>query len=423
VVRSVDADVLVCGGGVAGLTAGVLAARSGMRVVCVEPTRFPRARVGESLDWSAPQLLSGLGLGCDDLVRDGCGTHKREVHGLTSGGLRLVARPPTWFKRWPLQFENVTVHVDRERFDQRLFETAMDAGVEFVWDRVRTVEMDREHRVVRCVTNAGSTHRAEWYIDASGRRRIIGRAAHIGMHRWGNQRIGVWSQRASPATVEATVLHLDDAAEDLVWAWEIPIGAGRSSVGVVLPLAEFNLHRTEAGTVDAVFHRVLDRFPRLDSTHLTGPVCTRAYWPYVSDRVAGVNWVMVGEAAALVDPLSSIGVTAAMRHGTEAAEIITAGRQGTRSTRRLLAGYDWRTRQVANLYNDAVFSLLYRPQLRQRLGMKQAGLSYVICGYLTNSVYTRLTPATSGGRNATFRAVITLFRAWIHLWRAVARAA
>ena len=77
------ADVVVAGGGVAGLTAAVALAQNGLRVRCIEPTPSPRSRVGESLDWSAPQLLDALGMGRDVLVAAGDGTYKRAVHGVT----------------------------------------------------------------------------------------------------------------------------------------------------------------------------------------------------------------------------------------------------------------------------------------------------------------------------------------------------
>ena len=134
-------DVLVMGGGMAGSAAGLMLAREGLRVRCVEPNRFPRPRVGESLDWSAPRLLSRVGLDRDTVVAGGTGTRKREVHGVTSSGQRLVAGPPPWFRSWPLRFECVTLHVDREQFDQRLFAAAVDAGVECVWDRIHSVNL------------------------------------------------------------------------------------------------------------------------------------------------------------------------------------------------------------------------------------------------------------------------------------------
>jgi flavin-dependent dehydrogenase len=222
--------------------------------------------------------------------------------------------------------------------------------------------------------------------------------------------------------VEGTVLHFDEAADDLVWAWEIPIAEARCSVGVVMPLAEFRASRHGGLVIDEVFARALDRFPRLDARQLTGPIHTRTYQPYVSQRVAGANWVMVGEAAALVDPISSIGVTAALRHGSEAAAIIANSGRVPESTDRLLADYDRRIRSVAVLYNEAVDGLLYRPQLRQRFGMKEAGRSYVIVGYLTNALYTRLDPAASAARSTALSIVLAVSRRWVRSWRAVSHA-
>ncbi len=37
---------------------------------------------------------------------------------------------------------------------------------------------------------------------------------------------------------------------------------------------------------------------------------------------AGPNWLIAGEAASLVDPMTSNGVTAALRHAAEAAALV-----------------------------------------------------------------------------------------------------
>ena len=86
--------------------------------------------------------------GRDAVVAGGAGTRKREVHGITSSGRRLVAGPPQWFRSWPLRFENVTLHVDREQFDQRLFQAAVDAGAGLVAEKgllVNRVVIPRPH--------------------------------------------------------------------------------------------------------------------------------------------------------------------------------------------------------------------------------------------------------------------------------------
>jgi menaquinone-9 beta-reductase len=55
-------DITVLGGGLAGMAASIHLVRAGLRVLCIESQAADRAPVGESLDWSAPELLRDLGL-------------------------------------------------------------------------------------------------------------------------------------------------------------------------------------------------------------------------------------------------------------------------------------------------------------------------------------------------------------------------
>jgi flavin-dependent dehydrogenase len=126
---------------------------------------------------------------------------------------------------------------------------------------------------------------------------------------------------------------------------------------------------------------------------------------------------MVGEAAALVDPLSSSGVSAALRHGLEAAATIDSAEQSPESSHQLLTTYDHRVSEVARLYNEALEQLLYNPRPRQRLSMRQAARAYVILGYLTSAIYNRLEPAESATGRTAMKLTINLFHLWIRSWR------
>ena len=56
----VNCDVTVIGGGLAGKASSLQLARAGLSVICLEPEESVRQPVGESLDWSAPELLLSL---------------------------------------------------------------------------------------------------------------------------------------------------------------------------------------------------------------------------------------------------------------------------------------------------------------------------------------------------------------------------
>jgi 2-polyprenyl-6-methoxyphenol hydroxylase-like FAD-dependent oxidoreductase len=69
-----DIDVVVIGGGLAGLATSIHLARAGLSVTCVHSDELGPDPVGESLDWSAPDLLKGIGLPIDTLMRLGIAT-------------------------------------------------------------------------------------------------------------------------------------------------------------------------------------------------------------------------------------------------------------------------------------------------------------------------------------------------------------
>src|SRR5580692_7313548 len=74
-------------------------AAAGLRVVCIEPEDAMRQAVGESLDWSAPDLLAALGLPMEGLVNAGLATWKRHVTVKLRDGASEHYVPGAWLAR------------------------------------------------------------------------------------------------------------------------------------------------------------------------------------------------------------------------------------------------------------------------------------------------------------------------------------
>jgi 2-polyprenyl-6-methoxyphenol hydroxylase-like FAD-dependent oxidoreductase len=219
-------------------------------------------------------------------------------------------------------------------------------------------------------------------------------------------------------------LSLDTRKDELEWVWEIPLSADRQSVGLVMPTDAFKALDRRGRTLGEVFVEGLGRFSRYAHLEpdLVEHVYTRTYRPYVSTRVTGANWLMVGEAAAMIDPLTSIGVTAALRTGSEAASIIEQADGHATRGGRALADYDRRVRCIGDTYNAAIERLIYQPQARRELGLRAAGLAYVLAGYGTNMLYTRLQPTTTV-KTTVLAALASGHRIWTSAWLAAAGAA
>jgi menaquinone-9 beta-reductase len=92
-------DVAVIGGGLAGMAASIHLVRAGLRVLCIEADIADSAPVGESLDWSAPDLLAVLGLSMQRLIDEDFGTWKRHVTLKLADGSTAHYVPGEWLGR------------------------------------------------------------------------------------------------------------------------------------------------------------------------------------------------------------------------------------------------------------------------------------------------------------------------------------
>jgi len=107
------------------------------------------------------------------------------------------------------------------------------------------------------------------------------------------------------------------------WAWFIPVSATRTSIGIVhrrrrkMDLAEWTEAIQQAG------------LPVEGATYDadTGLQFARD-WSFSHQRMAGENWLLVGDAACFVDPVLSGGVDFAIRGAANAALAILSAGQG-----------------------------------------------------------------------------------------------
>jgi flavin-dependent dehydrogenase len=374
------------------------------------------------LDWSAPALLAELGLDVGALVADDVATWKRAIEVRSADGVRFQRRPPRWLARWPARFQQTTLHVDREHFDCALLDLAESAGVRFIWDSVSELELDGD-RVSVARTRSGSAIRARWFVDASGARRLIARTLGIGAQSHGPPKVALWAQVSRQHLFEGTVLHPASRGY-LSWAWDIPISGSRSSVGLVLTQERFRALRSERRPLSTVFTEQLGRLEGSgrDESRLLTPVRTRGYQPSVSNRVSGENWIMAGEAAALIDPLTSYGVTSALRHADQGSRLILDAGRSRRLSLHLRDAYERNVRGLGHAYNREIEDGLYAPEVREALGIRQAVNGYVPFGYLANSLYGRLNPRGALASRG-YQLLLCALRAWPVGWRIAARPA
>jgi hypothetical protein len=131
--------------------------------------------------------------------------------------------------------------------------------------------------------------------------------------------------------------------------------------------------------------------------------------------------MLVGEASAMLDPLTSNGFTFALRSGAHAAQLIErtlARDELPRGARRI---YDRCQRAMARAFNEHIESAAYGPELRGSFGLRRATWVYVLFGFFANALCQRLRPRRAPALWALC-AGLGAFRAWMVAWCLAARA-
>src|SRR5450755_2271005 len=353
---STSTDVTVIGGGLAGLAAAARLAKRGFRVACFEPVTDFTHLVGESLDWSAPELFNDLGLPMDDLIRREVSTFKRHVILKLPDDSATEYIPSPWLARPPLNIELRTIHVDRVRLHQDLQRIAVKNGVSIIHDRVTDVV--RDGRTITGIRTAlGQRVASKWFIDASGAAAsLFSRLLRLTVIEYGPRKVAIWTYFEVSERQEGTTLYAMTAPRQYMnWIWEIPIRPGIISVGCVSTGEEIKRQRAQGLTVGEIFRQRLLGFTRFQELLRDAEVPTpqvTAFTCRVVQHACGPNWVIIGEAASLPDPITGNGVTTALRHGAEASRLVERFRSRGKISLWARAAYNLRVSQMGKFFNS-----------------------------------------------------------------------
>lgn len=382
------------GGGLAGMSAAIHLARAGVKVMCLEADIDNNDPVGESLDWSAPELLKAIGFPMEQLLQQGIATWKRHVILKLRSGAEQHYVPSGWLAKPPFNVELRTIHVDRTLLNQAIRETLPGYGVELLSCKV--VHVEREGMRIRSVINAeGERLSAPWFVDASGSAAsLFPKAFGLPLYEFGPKKVALWDYFKVAEPLEGTTLHADGQGPPYMeWVWQIPVHPDTISVGYVTTGETIKQRRQEGLSVGDIYAQQLGHYPEL-ARHLpyTGSPRTTSFLCKAYGKTCGPNWLAIGESAAMVDPMTSNGVTAALRHAGEASEIITRYRSGKQISWLARVLYSRRVLFMANFFNSGIEKVIYDWPIRNRIGALVAGDVYTIPAWSINNIYSRVEP-------------------------------
>jgi len=299
-------EVLVIGGGPAGIATAIALQLLGVHVVVAERTRYETPRSGEWLQGTSEPLLKQLGLW--DQFSAEHASASAPVHSYwgeqATNHTAKSLEPRGWF-------------VERPKFDATLALAAEAAGAT-VYCNLKTCDVTRVRRgwIITLASNGVREQiKARYIVDATGRAAWMARRVGAQAHALDNlvALIGTYSRAPSERT-----LLIESAREG--WWYSVPLSPTGALCAYLTDrdlwssVSADQFYRTQLKKTDWTLARVAN----LGEASLR----TVAANTYGLDHCAGDGWLAVGDAAFAVDPLSGSGITRALESALRAAKAI-----------------------------------------------------------------------------------------------------
>jgi flavin-dependent dehydrogenase len=365
-------DVIIAGAGPAGSSAAIHLALRGARVLLVEQKKFPRAKLcGEFI---SPECLKHFEqLGVADRMLSAGGECLTQTVFYSRGG-RSVNVPSRWFDH-----QREALGLSRAEMDHKLLERARGVGVDVLEETQVSGLMSEGQRVTGVQLKSQEAVRetaAPVVIDATGRTRALVRRLKLGAD-GGQNGVAKNRPRRNRPPLVAFKAHFESArlAPATCEIYFYPGGyGGLSSIENGLSNLCFIASAKDVRACHAEPERVLQDVVAKNSraAYALARARVRGEWLAVSlesfgrqESVPADGLLVIGDAAAFIDPFTGSGMLMALEGGALAASVIT--------------------RHLPSLRSGSSFAALaheYRALYRQQFGSR-----LLICAMLRRAAF------------------------------------
>ncbi len=350
-----EADVIVVGAGPAGATTAFYLAQSGLDVLLLEKSRFPREKVcGDGLTPRAVKTLVSMGISVTE--QDGWVRNK---------GLRVIGAGKRLELPWPelASFPGYGLVRTRHDMDETLARRAQQAGARLL-EGITVTGPVRSERTGRITGVTGRpdggeerTYKARVVVAADGNSSRL--SVGMGLRKRDDRPLGV-----AVRTYYQTPRHDDDYLESWLdlwdgdrllpgYGWIFGMGDGTSNIGL-------GLLNTSAAFGHTDYHALLRKWLKgmpaewgFTEENRTQPIRGAAL-PMGFNRTPHYHQglLLAGDAAGMVNPFNGEGIAYAMESGEILARTIVQALARSRraETERVLAGYPHALKQAYGGY-------------------------------------------------------------------------
>ncbi|MDY5840297.1 MAG: geranylgeranyl reductase family protein, partial [Corynebacterium camporealensis] len=301
-------DVAVVGAGPSGSAAAIHAARAGWEVTLIDAAEFPRDKTcGDGLTPRAMHQLDLLGIKVNPTYRN----QGLKLHGY--GG--SVTAP------WPDTYPSTEgTALPRTLFDAQLRQAALDHGVTAIHGSAAKPELDGNRLTSFQVGD--DTIQAKWTIVADGVRstfgKQLGRTWHQGEVFGIAARSYADSTHASEPWMHSHVeLNDESGTVQPGYGWIFPLGEELGQVNIGLGALSTSQRPARINTKKLLQHYAAQQREEWGLSEIEKVASALLPMGGAVSNVAGANWMLIGDAAACVNPLNGEGID----YGLETAQL------------------------------------------------------------------------------------------------------
>ncbi|NNF57096.1 MAG: NAD(P)/FAD-dependent oxidoreductase [Rhodothermaceae bacterium] len=337
-------DAIIVGAGPGGATAAAVMARAGLKPLLIDRDTFPRDKVcGDALSGKTVDVMKRLGM-----IEPLLATTQIDSWGVTFSGPYgdEAAIPFTKALDKPVAPGFVC---DRVTFDKLVFEQAVEAGAE-IWTEAQVTGLlrDGEKVVGVRVKREGEEVevRAPITVGADGAYSVVVRELGMDQLDEGHYCAGLrWYWQGVTGFHELNHIEIHFVDESIPgYFWIFPMADGKANVGLgmlssVIKKQDIKLKPLLRQLVE--HPRFKERFANAE------PIDSIKGWglPLGSKprQMAGDGWMLIGDAASLIDPFTGEGIGNAMVSAEKAAAWTQRAKESNDYSAAFLKGYQRET--------------------------------------------------------------------------------
>lgn len=324
--ESVDTEVLIIGAGPAGAAAAYFASKQGLSTLLIDAEQFPRDKTcGDGLTPRAIHQLRKLDLA------------ERILEEYTSYGLKLHGFGGSVTAPWgSSSFGALGSAMPRTDFDYLLLQHAAQQSEVTVWQAATATDVQfQAGRIAEVVVRHEGVDkrvRPRTVIVADGVRSTFGKLLGRTWHRGEVYGIAARSYCTTPLSDEPWIhshLELRSPDGDIQpgYGWIFPLGNGKANVGCGALSTD---NRPARVNTKKLLHTYADSLR--DEWSFGEPASVASALLPMGGAVSGVagpNWMLIGDAAACVNPLNGEGIDYGLETAELAAELATTNKDFT----------------------------------------------------------------------------------------------